>query len=648
MPHSSDYVKASSSPDAEVSPAGEFRLLADSIPHLAWIADPDGNVSWYNQRFYEYTGLTHDQLKGWGWQSIHDPQLLPAVITRWHESLRRGLPFEMTFPLRRADGQYRQFLTRANPLKNSAGEVIRWFGTNTDISEHLATVTALRNSEQRFRTAAEAVSGLLWTNDPDGRMVGEQPAWTAFTGQTYEQYNGYGWSSSVHPDDVEPTIRAWEESVRETKLFSFEHRVRRRDGVYRLFRIRALPATNPDGTVREWVGVHTDITEERAAQEALRDTIAELRRQKELVEAAQLSNNVGFWRLTPSTGDIFLSAGSLRLHGFPIHSQPSLEDCLERIFPEDRAGLEAATREAMHTGHYIHEFRLAPGSGAPVRCIRGIARVLEPPGEPPYLVGLNLDITDQKLSADALIRTEKLAIAGRLAASIAHEINNPLEAVTNLLYLLSHTELDQEQRSYCDTMDAELQRVSAMATHTLRFHRQSTRAAHTSIDSLIDSVLALFKGRIRNLSIEIVRRSLGGPSVFGFDGELRQVLANLINNAIDALSFTSGTRVLSLRTSAGHDPRSGAQGIAILIADNGPGIPESSLAHIFDPFFTTKGEFGTGLGLWVSSDIVHKHRGTIRVRSSQGEHIHGATFRIFLPSNADDDDVSSEHLTDSF
>jgi two-component system, sporulation sensor kinase E len=609
------------------------------MPNLAWIAQPDGNIFWYNQRFHDYTGLSLAELQGWGWQSIHDPQLVSTVVSRWTECLRRGEPFEMTFPIRRADGEFRQFLTRANPLKDPSGHVIRWFGTNTDITAEQSTLAALRNSEQRFRTAAAALSGLLWTNDPSGRMVGEQIAWGDFTGQSYEDYQGYGWASAVHPDDVQPTIQAWENSVREGKLFSFQHRVRRRDGTYRLFQVRALPVRNADDSVREWVGVHTDITEEREAEQALAHKVAELRRQKELVETIQLSNNFGFWRLQLATRDLFLSTSSLRLLGFPSGATPTIEEAFGRIHSEDREAVQKLVELSFSTGQYNAEFRIiANPDRKDVRWIRGIGRLLSPPGEPPYLVGLNMDITEQKFSAEALIRAEKLAIAGRLAASIAHEINNPLEAVTNLLYLLCQTQLDEEQRAYCDTIASELQRVSAMATHTLRFHRQSTRPRHTSIKTLVDSVLALFEGRIRNLSIDVVRRLSDTPQIFGFDGELRQVLANLIGNAIDALALVPEPRTLTIHTRTAHDPRTGDSGVSVFIADNGPGIPESAMSSIFDAFFTTKGDLGTGLGLWVSADIIRKHQGIIRVRSCQRPELHGAAFRIFLPHTA-------EHLT---
>ena len=370
-----------------------FRLLADNIPNLAWMAEADGWIYWYNKRWYEYTGTTQEQMEGWGWQSVHDPQQLSKVLTNWKEAIAKGEMFEMVFPLKGGDGRFRQFLTRVIPARNSNGEIYQWIGTNTDITtekhiqqalleskdqlefaidaaclgtfdynpllgtfssnerlkewfglpphdqielkdainaiaerdkkrvteaiqrtitsptggnydieytivnlitqketivhakgrawfneegiayrfngtlEEVTTqVTAAKKiieSEQRFQAAVLAVKGILWTNNAKGEMESEQPGWSALTGQSYHEYKGYGWASMVHPDDVNPTIEAWNEAVQQVKTFHFEHRLKVKDGRWRIFSIRAIPLLDDDGYLREWVGVHMDITEEK-------------------------------------------------------------------------------------------------------------------------------------------------------------------------------------------------------------------------------------------------------------------------------------------------------------------------------------------------------------------------------------------------
>jgi len=144
----------------------QFRTLADSIPQLAWMANADGDLTWYNHRWYEYTGTTPEQMAGWGWQSVQDPQILPAVLKKWRESLSKGEPFEMIFPLRAADGSFRKFLTLARPLRDHRGHVVRWFGTNTDITEQLLAEEALRQTEKLAATGRLAASIAHEINNP--------------------------------------------------------------------------------------------------------------------------------------------------------------------------------------------------------------------------------------------------------------------------------------------------------------------------------------------------------------------------------------------------------------------------------------------------------------------------------------------------
>jgi len=247
-----------------------FRTMANAMSHLAWTAHADGHIFWYNQRWYDYTGTTPEAMEGWGWQSVHDPAELPGVLEKWKAAIASGQPFEMTFSLRGADGIYRLFLTRSIPLKDAAGAVMQWFGTNTDVDELKRVEGALRLNEQRFRTAVSIGNSLIWTNNAEGRMEGDQPGWENFTGQTREEYQGYGWARAVHPEDAQPTIDAWEQAVAEKRRFVFEHRIRRADGEWRLCSIRAVPVLGDEGKIIEWLGVHTDITERRRIEEALR------------------------------------------------------------------------------------------------------------------------------------------------------------------------------------------------------------------------------------------------------------------------------------------------------------------------------------------------------------------------------------------
>ena len=233
----------------------------------------------------------------------------------------------------------------------------------------------------------------------------------------------------------------------------------------------------------------------------------------------------------------------------------------------------------------------------------------------------------EKLASDALRRSEKLAIVGRLAASIAHEINNPLEAVTNLHYLMGSATSLEEAKSFLASADQELARVVEITTQTLRFHRETSTPTQTEVAPLLNSVLKLYAGRIASSRISLHRDFDDSVPIVGFPGELRQLFANLISNALDAMP--RGGRLM-IRAQSTSEARNGLRpGIKVVVADTGSGIPVKVRAKILEPFVSTKPETGTGLGLWVSSEIVAKHGGTLRFRSRVGT---GTVFRIFLPA----------------
>jgi PAS domain S-box-containing protein len=243
----------------------------------------------------------------------------------------------------------------------------------------------------------------------------------------------------------------------------------------------------------------------------------------------------------------------------------------------------------------------------------------------------SLEITAQKRAEQALIQNEKIAAVGRLASSIAHEINNPLESVTNLLYIARASQDVDEIQNHLEVADRELRRISLIASQTLRFYRQSTRPQSIQCSSLIESVLTLYQGRLLNSNIQVERRERATEPLLCFEGEIRQVLNNLVGNALDAMPL--GGRLL-IRTRMATNWTTGIRGLTLTFADSGSGIPHNIQQKIFEPFFTTKGVSGTGLGLWISKDIIEKHHGSIRLKSSQQKGKSGTVFSLFVPFRA--------------
>lgn len=233
-----------------------------------------------------------------------------------------------------------------------------------------------------------------------------------------------------------------------------------------------------------------------------------------------------------------------------------------------------------------------------------------------------------QLQAHEATRTaEQLNAAGRIAASIAHEVNNPLEAVTNLIYLAEQSEINPEARAYLHQAQSELRRVSEITTHTLKFHRQQRAASLTSLPELTESVLVLF-GRKLELQQIVVRKDWPPelPKVLCLDGEIRQVIANLIGNAIDSMP-DGGSLSVSVRDCGSS--------IELVVTDTGKGIPEAAKDKLFQPFYTTKGPGGTGLGLSISSEILQRHGGTLSFESRTEPPEQGTRFKMILPMNLD-------------
>lgn len=243
--------------------------------------------------------------------------------------------------------------------------------------------------------------------------------------------------------------------------------------------------------------------------------------------------------------------------------------------------------------------------------------------------GTCTDVQEQKLSEEALRRTEKLAATGRLAASIAHEINNPLESVTNLLYLIEqNTRNDPDTHEFVTTAQKELDRVAHISKKTLAFYRESTNAAPVDLGALVHEVAEIYSVRLERKNIQLHLELTCERRPQGLAGELRQVLSNLVTNAIDASPMNCVIRVRVRESRAWHS--SGAEGVRVSVADRGHGIPAHLMPEIFKPFITTKGQMGTGLGLWLSHSIIDRHGGRLKLRSSTGKN-QGTCFSVFLP-----------------
>jgi len=263
-----------------------FRELADNISQFAWTADASGWIYWYNRRWLDYTGTTLDDMQGWGWQKVHHPEHVNRVVERIRQSFQTGTPWEDTFPLRSRDGDYRWFLSRALPIRNEAGDVIRWFGTNTDVTEQIEAENALRESEARFRELADNISQFAWTADANGSRNWFNRRWYDYTGTTLKDMQGWGWQKVHHPEHVDRVVERIRQGFQTGTPWEDTYPLRDKDGNYRWFLSRALPIRNEAGDVIRWFGTNTDVTEQIEAENALRESEKKLRNARDAAEAA--------------------------------------------------------------------------------------------------------------------------------------------------------------------------------------------------------------------------------------------------------------------------------------------------------------------------------------------------------------------------
>ena len=486
-----------------------FRELADAIPQLVWMADPSGEVLWYNKRWYEYTGTTFDDMKDQGWRPIHDPVLLPLIIERWKLSLGTGEPFEMKFPLRRADGVFRLFLTRVLPVRDINGKVTRWFGTNTDINDEEKIVQELHDSRDRLQVALSASQRLA--------------------------------AIVASSDD-------------------------------------AIVSKGLDGIVTSW------------------------------------------------------NAGAEKMFGYSAETMigRSIETIIPPEFLPDEVRFLKLIGQGGHIEHY--ETIRRKQSGEAIEVSLTLSPVHDESGKIVGVAKIARDITQRKKAERALQTSDRLASVGRLAATIAHEINNPLAAVTNLVFLAKLNSEESETRELLGRAEEELGRVAQLTKQTLGFFRGTTGAASQSLAELVQPLVGLYSSRARNKNIKVSVEIKQDPAVYCVPSEIRQVVSNLLNNSIEAVEVGGSVKI---RISAARE-RSGAgsPGARLTIADSGCGIPTGIRKHLFEPFFTTKTDVGTGLGLWISKTIVEKHGGSIRLRSRTTPDSSGTVFSLFLPLNA--------------
>ena len=594
-----------------------FQSFLDNSPGAEYLKTEDGVYLYANQVIKHR--LTPDPV------GKKDFDIFPpAMASQYRENdllvLKDNKVHEFLEKTAEADGEH-TWITLKFPVLDADGRRLLG-GKSIDITEAKRAEEALRATSAQLRQFLDTAGTGLVRCSRSLRYLAANPAYAEIVGRRVDEIVGRT-LAEVLGEEAWENVRPFAERALRGEKVEFDTTVRYHNGVARSIHAIFTPETLESGTVVGWVGSISDVTVRKQLEQELRDATTSLHHflDTAAVGLVRCSHELQFLAANPAYAEII---------GVPLN------DIIGR--PMDKV-LGAAAWQEIHPrieevlrGNRVDFEGVIPYIGA----ARHVHAILNPErdhnDEVTGFIASIVDISDMKRSEEQLRRMEKLAAAGQLAASLAHEINNPLSSVINALYLLKRQPtLDERSTFLVTTANSELQRVARIVRQSLSYYRQVEAQQQVDLVVLVEQSLQIFKDKFRHADIQCIIRLSPVASIFGLPDEIRQVLDNLLLNSIEAMS-NGGRLIVSLHPS--RNWRSNQRGVRLTLADTGHGISRANLDKAFEPFFTTKGEKGTGLGLWVVRGIVTKHEGGITIRSSQEQGRSGTVISILWPVSA--------------
>jgi PAS domain S-box-containing protein len=624
-------------PGAAREPAqADFRLVMDTIPAIVWSASLDGSDDFFNKGWVEYTNLPVEESKGFGWLKAIHPEDAPALLAKWRTAIRTGTPYESVARVRRFDGEYRWFLSRAVPLRDETGKIIKWYGTNIDIEDRKRAEARVGQAETELRLALDTIPALAWSAGPDGSADFVNRGWIEYTSLSLEDTKGSGWSSRMHPDDRDKFVDKFLKAVAAGTPYEDEGRIRRADGQYRWFLVRGTPFRDESGNIVRWYGTCTDIEDRRRAEEALRDS------EKRFRDFSEASAD-WYWETGPDHRFTFV----------PVE-RPEFPDVENR----DQIGLarweiaaDFETEPAKWEEHigvlnshkpfrnFIYQLRLKDGTTM-YAAVSGIprfdscGRFLGYRGgacDVTAMVRANQLETSLRQAQVELAHITRLTTLGELTASIAHEVNQPLAGVVGngaaCLRWLSKDppEFYGEVRASVEAMISDANRASMIIAKIRALAKNSSpQMAPIDINEVVKDALALVRHELDDHYVALRQELTAyGATVMADRTQLQQVIINLIMNSIDAMEdIAERRREIVVQSNLSENRQ-----ITLTVRDSGVGVDPGQIEKLFQPFFTTKPK-GLGMGLSISRSIIEAHDGNL-IMSSDGRT--GTTVQVILP-----------------
>lgn len=610
-----------------------YRFSAELSARLVWAADADGDVIFLDYPFLALTGMPEQEGLATGWFGVIHPNDREPTARLWREALRTGENYLADFRVRGADGSFRMVRSRGQAVRGEDGSIRRWYGTTEDIEDEIraeearrAAEARLRESEELHRITLEMSQQIAWTAESDGSGLVMSERYQELTGLSDQEEA----LQSLHPDDRDLVSSAWEESVASGRPFAVRTRMRMKDGSYRFMRVRATPQRDDSGRILRWYGVTEDMHDQERAEIAQRDV-------EERYRLAAQATNDAVWDHDFVSGTIDWGDNVAAILGSssPLGRTPA-SWWEERIHPDEKLALVQSLTDAIKgsakrwSGTY--RFRRDDGSYADV-LDRGFI-IRDSRGRAVRAVGAMSDLTERhraeaeirRMQAE-LIHVSRLSAMGTMASTLAHELNQPLTALSNFISgtkrIAERPDLPREVLLQAlDGAEAAALRAGEILRRLrdmVSRGRVSVGAAH--LPQLIDeaSVLAFLDegalGISHRLALDPEAAWVRVDRI-----QIQQVLINLVRNAVEAMA-ESATREVVIST------RVAGNMVEVEVADTGTGIAAEPIESLFSEFMTTKSG-GMGLGLPISRTIVEAHGGEIRAENRPGG---GASFIFTLP-----------------
>jgi PAS domain S-box-containing protein len=605
-------------------------LNINAMPTLLASARPDGWADFFNERWREYTGLSPEQLGGWGWAEPLHPDDAEGLLRIWRSSLLSGAPLEAEARMRRFDGTYRWLLFRANALRDETGAIIKWYGNAVDIEDRKRAEQALQSSECELRSIVNTIPALAWSTTPDGSADFLNQRWLDYTGMSPARAHGWGWMAAVHPADVKQLGDYWRRIMASGESGEIEGRLRRFDGEYRWFLFRASALRDESGNIAGWYGTNTDIDDRKHAEERLRRSEAFLAEGQRVARTGNFSFQI-------ATDEVRFSEQLYHIFGFDAGVPVTVGQIRDRIHPEDQSVFFENLGKARRGECEIeNDLRLLLPDGS-VRYIHIVAHCSFSEGGQLECVGTVQDITERQRAEEALANARaelahvtRVTSLGVLAASIAHEVRQPLYGIlmnaSTCLRMLDADPPDIDgARETARRTIRDGNRASDVITRLRALYgKKEISVESVDLNEAAREVIALSLSELQRNRV-VLQQELADdlPRVRGDRVQLQQVILNLLRNASDAMN-TINDRPRHLLISTEKDGREQA---CLAMRDAGVGFDPQVKDRLFEGFYTTKTD-GMGIGLSVSRAIIEAHHGRLWAARNDGP---GSTFAFSLP-----------------